>query len=366
MKDGPTRASRSGIHDRGRSAGGHRAHSSSFNEPRSASDLGLRIQYDHRRSFATRCTRAHSDTRRMSTRCRSASARAAAVEERCSALVVEQAAAPGTSVGSDLVASPERSKTVYSLTGELELPISGAQGKYRGVDRAREWPRRCVQDKPRAFDQRHANGVHEVQCAERSVVARSTRRGPRFCCRGNCATGFDPPPLSSLRLPTSSTEFYPQLVDPERGNEPVGVITFVTGGDPNLSPERSLACGTGFVYSRGDVDGRIRVSTDYTWMRRTGVVLTPEDRFFADPNGHLKDPSNVLRAPREEGDAYQAGRIVAVYSPSRNIAKQTMESIDVAIDWDRRFGLGTVRFSTLAAFTPTFVRRQTPSSESPK
>jgi len=176
--------------------------------------------------------------------------------------------------------------------------------------------------------------------------------------RAECTTGFLPPPLSSIsdRSPLYLEDLH--LTDPARGGEQLDAALVIAGGNYDLRPERSRACGGGFVLEQsGDELAQVhwRFSADYTRSVKTGGVLTPEDLFFANPQKYLNDfPERIRRAA-------PGAPIYAIETWSINSASQIVESIDVRFDWSRRLSAGSLGIYFIGSAQPVSRGRLAPS-----
>jgi outer membrane receptor protein involved in Fe transport len=181
---------------------------------------------------------------------------------------------------------------------------------------------------------------------------------PSVFMRAHCGTGFLPPAVSDLTLPTQELVPSPSLVDPARANEPVGPVTVMAGGNPALEPERSRSCGGGIVVGVEDAPG-VRLSVDYNRILKTGGIFSPVELLLSDPTTFLTQlPWRVTRAPVAPGDPYAVGRITTLDASSFNVSSAEVHAWDVGFGYRSpitRFG--KLHFSTLVTLQPTFLSR---------
>lgn len=335
-----------------------------FNEAATADDLGITFQLQRSPKFRNTL---RETTLGYSGFVASAPVTVALVrlyEEMVAAVAVPQEMNPAAT--SNEVSSSRRTKEVYSLTGELDLLLHGdkddptshafsARVAVRGdtFRISRPPPVDGFVGEPIRF---HAlsGGLSLEFDATASLRLRS-----------HVSTGFSPAPLSSLTLPHTEVVFYPNVVDPMRGGEPVQSFLLTSGGNPDLSPERALSWGAGVVYRAGEKND-LRISIDYSWTRRKDGVLTPAELFFAKgPAYFLEFPGQIARAPAGPGDPYGVGAITGVNTQSQNIAEETVHAVDVAAEWRKPLSVGGIlQLSTAVAATPTFIRKTSPSDPS--
>lgn len=189
--------------------------------------------------------------------------------------------------------------------------------------------------------------------------------------RASAATGFLPPSLDQLRLPTIGEREFPSflhdLEDPKRGGRNdtnMLPITMVSGGNPNLEPEESEAISIGLILTPKSLDG-FRLSVDYTRIEKadeigsiaTNNILALEDLL----------PGLVTRAPlttEDEQLGYTGGQIVEIDTKLINIASTEVEAYDFQIDYAFDLGIGRVSFYTVATLQTRLASQIVPDAES--
>ena len=176
---------------------------------------------------------------------------------------------------------------------------------------------------------------------------------PDVAIRASYNTGFLPPAM--LEVVPSPPVFQPadlsalfELSDPRRGDEPLGDIMVVGGGNPNLDPEESETLSIGIIVQPTMLDG-LRVSVDWTRLEKTDVItLFNVDQAAIIAEQYL--PEVVTRAPAAPGDPFGVGPITELHAQYFNIARRDIESYDIALDYSwstARWGAWS--FATIAS-----------------
>jgi iron complex outermembrane receptor protein len=339
---------------------------SRFNEPASAQGLGIELQSERSPEFRNTLRETTLSYSGKVSSMPFTVALARLHEEIVNAVAVSQASDPAAPVDADLLRSSRRTKEVYSLTGELDLLLHGNKEDASSHPFSAKLAVRG--DTFRISTPPQGEGAFSEPIRFNALsggLSLDFHATESLRVRSHISTGFAPAPLSSLTMPHTAPAFYPQLTDPKRGGEPVGVFMLTSGGNPHLSPEHSLEWGAGLVF-RARGESNLRIAVDYSWIRRKGVALTPAELFFARGPTYFEDfVHQIGRALPEPGDPYEVGRIVSVNTQSQNIAEQMVEAIDLAIDWEKPLSIGgTLQLSMLTAFTPTFMRKTGPADSS--
>jgi hypothetical protein len=181
--------------------------------------------------------------------------------------------------------------------------------------------------------------------------------------RGHCGTGFLPPAVSDLTLPSVQVLQSPGIADPKRGGEPIGAVTLLGGGNPALQPERSRSCGAGVVLGTSGVDG-LRFSADYTQIAKSHVIYSPSSWLFDDPTAFFERvPARVTRAARAPNDPYEVGPITRIDASSLNLSRNDVKAWDLALGYTSTpHSFGTLRASTWVTIQPKFVSQLTNDS----
>ena len=149
--------------------------------------------------------------------------------------------------------------------------------------------------------------------------------------RASLGTGFRAPALSDLWLP-QSVGTSEQFTDPLTGATNIQVPA-LTGGNPNLKPEKSNQSSVGIVLAPTD---SMSVSIDYFRVKMTDVITTPSaqlvvSRFRAGDPGYR---NLVTLSP--SGDIDQ---IVTLLS---NTGALVVEGFDLGANFRQKFATGTL------------------------
>ena len=158
--------------------------------------------------------------------------------------------------------------------------------------------------------------------------------------RASFATGFLPPTLEQLSIPSSSIREFPSFTherpDPKRGG--VGgnntlPIESTFGGNPNLDPEDSESYSAGIILTPRFLEG-LRISADYTYIEKTGEIISPSVLDIFQFEDQL--PGRVTRAPLTPEDAargFTGGEITAFDASFLNFASSSVEAYDFQVDY---------------------------------
>jgi iron complex outermembrane recepter protein len=181
---------------------------------------------------------------------------------------------------------------------------------------------------------------------------------PDLTLRASRGTGFLPPDLGQIRgaPPALFPDFLIALLDlrdPARGNSLIpGPLTVLGGGSPSLKPEESQSASLGLVLTPQIWPG-LRVSVDYTSIRKTNEVSSLPLSFFID--NEAKFPGRVVRGPGSDG---QPGPITQIDSTLFNVAGTRLRALDVQAEYATyAMTLGHLRFYAAATHTKELSRR---------
>lgn len=176
--------------------------------------------------------------------------------------------------------------------------------------------------------------------------------------RASVAKGFVAPSYSQLLYnPTPSTTLT-NIIDPRRGGTGYGVTTY-SGGNPELTPERSKSYNAGLVLEPTweQLKG-LRLDVEYFVIRKQNNIGTITAQQTVDNESLF--PDRVVRAAAASGDPYGVGQISSVNISSMNLLKTFVEGYDVNLSYRRptdRFG--TFELSGLATFNNHNKRKTT-------
>jgi len=263
-----------------------------------------------------------------------------------------------------LTVLPEQRQRVDSVYAELGLPlIAGTEGSaYKLLESKLTLRRDLYHTDAALYEPSMDQGSTDPAQSSSTFTATSWMSSVRFqpldfmFLRGHCGTGFLPPAVSDLTRPTQHIIESSGIIDPARGDEPVGVVRVNAGGNPALVPERSRGCGAGVVFGSQTEPG-LRLSVDYSRIVKHLGILSPVDWLFSDPKAFITQlPWRVTRD--------ESGRISEIDASNLNSTRTEVRA------WELGFGytstvtrFGTLRFSTLATFQPTLLSQVTKTSE---
>lgn len=170
--------------------------------------------------------------------------------------------------------------------------------------------------------------------------------------RSSVGTGFLPPDLGKIRSEAPAV-FSPFLIslldlrDPARGNTLIpGPLTVLGGGSPALEPEESRSASLGLILTPRLLPG-LRVSVDYTDIRKTDEVATMPLNYFVDNEAAF--PGRVVREPGANG---QPGAITQIDSTALNLARSRLKAYDLQAEYaTTSAALGRLRFYAAATYT---------------
>ncbi len=252
---------------------------------------------------------------------------------------------------------PPQAQRIHGGYAELDVPF--IPGREQGAAALLEGRLNIRGDDYRADTARASDtsGLFDYSTSRYSAVSwmAGLRAEPRdwLSLRASCGTGFLPPSVSEQTLSVVQVANLPQLLDPRRGNEPVGWVRVLAGGNPELEPERSRSCTGGFALQFEKVLG-LRFSVDMTRIHKTQEIYSPADSFFSDPTGFVvRVPARVTRGTLQPGDPYTVPPIAQVDVSGLNLLRSTVEAWDVAIDYTSRpLRIGTLHLSVLGTIQP--------------
>ncbi|MDB6169427.1 MAG: hypothetical protein JWM88_2291 [Verrucomicrobia bacterium] len=155
------------------------------------------------------------------------------------------------------------------------------------------------------------------------------------------------PPLPSdivRSVPAPITQGGTPIVDPQRGREPIFSYLSISGGNPNLKPERAKSKSFGVVLTPRLIPG-LRVSVDYVRIdKRDNIVTIPggAQTILENPTVYA---SRVVRGPLAAGDPYGVGPVVSIDTTLINIARALVEAYDYNLDYTfKHDAMGSFRF----------------------
>lgn len=280
----------------------------------------------------------------------------------------EEAISEGTrssSVSFPYIWAPDRSQLNYSEYLETKLPIFGAANR-----------KFLLEELELQFAVRHDNyttdgattvigtgttvrGTNRVSSTDPTVALRWVPVKD-VAVRASYGTGFLPPATNQL---TGSTAAAAQtVIDPRRGNTSISVpaTQILTGGSPDLKPEKSKTWSTGVIFTPRVLPG-FRLSADYTQIEKIDNLT---NLFAAQPivDNEAFLAERVTRGANLPGDpAGWAGPITAVDARILNLAKAELEALDLDASYLLRTQtMGEFEFAAAATRTFHYKTQTTP------
>jgi outer membrane receptor protein involved in Fe transport len=171
------------------------------------------------------------------------------------------------------------------------------------------------------------------------------------------ARGFVAPSYSQLALNTIPAATPTTIADPRRGGLSYPVST-VSGGNPDLTPERSQSWNLGLVFDprSGPLKG-LRASVEYYVIRKQNNIGALSAQTLIENESLF--PDRITRSAPPAGDPFGVGPITLVNTASLNLLKSFLEGFDFNLTYRRdtaRFG--NFLLSALASM-PNHVKRKT-------
>src|SRR5690606_17013472 len=160
---------------------------------------------------------------------------------------------------------------------------------------------------------------------------------PDVTLRTSFGTGFIAPGLGQI-TPLISTAMLPVPVDalnppdPLRGGTRVPVPrTQITAGNPDLQPEESETWSIGLIFMPRFLKN-LRISTDYTRIRKTDEILFPNLLLIMQNEAAL--PGRVVRGPNLPDDPPGwAGPVTHIDASALNISGAAVDAYDFQVDY---------------------------------
>lgn len=175
-----------------------------------------------------------------------------------------------------------------------------------------------------------AKSVNRISSTNPSVALRY-KPIPGLMLRTNYGTGFLPPAVNQLTPRPPRTLAF-NLTDPRRGGEQLGPVTLMSGGNPDLRPEKSESLAIGLVIYPEVIKG-LRFSVDWTQIRKTDNI-SQVFRFSQDDlNNEEFVPGLVTRSDVPPGDPFDVGPIVGLSSGLFNLSRMEVQAYDFALDY---------------------------------
>lgn len=174
--------------------------------------------------------------------------------------------------------------------------------------------------------------------------------------RASYATGFLPPNINQIVPVIASSSGFGQT-DPKRGNSPLAPYTSVSGGNPNLGPERTKAISLGAIFTPSFISG-LRLSIDYSRIKKndeigSASILALEDQL----------PGRVIRAPLTAADqaaGFTGGVIQLIDSSLVNIANTDIKAWDFNFSYQIESAIGVFTADLTGTYQKELSRQTTP------
>jgi iron complex outermembrane recepter protein len=251
--------------------------------------------------------------------------------------------------------SPERKLKVDSLYVELNGPLIGERNSMRFArELSFQLSGRSDRQTTTSVSQEAIVGrtpeptlpEGPLPYQENTTTSTDLTAGVRFApsvdmaLRASFGTGFLPPDISQVG---SYEVVVPELAgyeaDPGRGGVELiadhNEVTYITGGNANLKPERSKSWSFGVILTPRFMPG-LRVSVDYTRISKTGEIRAPMGEVL-----QFEDylPGRVIRGPKLPGDPDDwRGPIIQIDQSYLNFATTRVQAYDIQIDYSRDIG----------------------------
>jgi iron complex outermembrane receptor protein len=263
---------------------------------------------------------------------------------------------------------PERSQTVGSASAELKVPLIGAGQR-------KPFLRELNLQLALRRDEYEVNGVTNSVLSTSTVPLRRAtaevsstdpsigfgwKVSDQAAVRASWGTGFLPPSMNQV-LPTPSTALA-SVADPRRGNQSsvLAIGELVTGGNPDLNPEKSTSLSAGLVLTPRFLAG-LRLSVDYTLITKSDNIINPSAQFIADNEALL--PGRVTRGSVPAGSTFAVGPITRVDASAVNISGAEIEAFDVAASYQlKTSSRGTFEPFAYATWQTHFITQVLPTS----
>lgn len=149
--------------------------------------------------------------------------------------------------------------------------------------------------------------------------------------RASYATAFLPPTYSQLLPNPVPSPFPARITDPTTNTS--YNVQILTGGNPNLTPEKSKNWDAGFIYEPKGLFQGFRFDAEYYHIEKDNTIGSLSAQQIVSAGSALA--SRVTRDP-------SSGLITLVNTSLLNLNKLVTEGWDVSIDYRKKTGIGTV------------------------
>lgn len=263
--------------------------------------------------------------------------------ERREEIVGEQVNLNLTATGVPVeILRPGRSQDINSVYLELTAPIVAPSSKVSGIEqlelqiavRRDEYSVVGASDFINLAEPQPVNQVKNRKSSIDPTVAIRYQPLPDITLRASYGTGYLPPSVLQLvPNPPVQLDLSTLLSDPLRGNQPLGVVTVHTGGNPDLMPEESKTWSAGMILTPQWVTG-LRVSIDWSRIVKNNNIV---DSFLFRSQSDFNSAINILphRIIREfSPDGSSVGPIIALDDTAINLAKHEVQALDIALNYN--------------------------------
>lgn len=269
----------------------------------------------------------------------------------------------GSPTGSLLL--PRVVQRAESLYGEARLPVAGDGGLLSRLELQlavrQDWTHITL---PGAVTFFETDSPPFTKARDTTLYTAGARFSPLpdVILRASVATGALPPATSQLG--SRQFTFTDSTTDPKRGNRRIGTettLTTISGGSPDLKPERARSLSVGLIASPFGSDGP-RLSLDFTRIdKRDEIVTFPANTAARLIALEAQYPDRVTRAPLSDADralGFSAGPITGLDFRNINLGRTRIDAIDATLDHDFTVDrLGDFQARLRATWEPTLRQR---------
>lgn len=248
---------------------------------------------------------------------------------------------PG-SIYESMAIFPSRSQDVRSAYAEFTVPVFGKGNAHAGL-RALDLQLAVRRDSYDSVSGNFARWypasgaprpdfemVDNAAAESTYLVGLKYEPFPGLMFRASRGTGFVPPQVTQLGAATSYLDLIPWFPDPQRGNTVQSQpLTYVTGSNPDLTPEYSRTTAFGVVIQPDAWPG-FRLSLDYTRLQKVDNISRLSEAELLQFEELF--PGRVRRGERLPSDpAGWAGPLEYIDTSLVNLASAKYENLDLQI-----------------------------------
>jgi outer membrane receptor protein involved in Fe transport len=148
--------------------------------------------------------------------------------------------------------------------------------------------------------------------------------------RASYSTGFLAPTYTQLAAPVLST-FPSTVTDPKRGGASTPIYT-LSGGNPNVTPEKSESWAAGIVFEPAAVKG-LRFDLEWYKISKQNMISSLSAQDIVDNESVY--PDRVIRNAAVAGDSYSVGTISQVNTSTLNLTRMETSGFDLSVNYRR-------------------------------